>query len=94
MIKIYNPKSLKEIDKLRNEGNYNAPFSVLEAMNKVEINADTSKVEAMVESSTEASLSATLELYEKIEDNKKYFEAKQTEAVLAIYEEIGGLIND
>ena len=91
MIKIYNEKSIKEINELREKGLYNAPFSVLEEMNKVEVKADTKKLEEDIKDSEEASAMAIVEIYEAIDMAKAEIEKAQSQAVIEIYESIGGL---
>ena len=56
MIKIQNAKPIKEINELREQGLYNAPYSVQEAANGVKIESpDTKEIEDKI-----ASLEATL----------------------------------
>ena len=43
MIKVYNQKSLSDIEELREKGLYNAPFSVHEAANGVKIESPDTK---------------------------------------------------
>lgn len=94
MIKIYNPKPLEEIQELRDKGLYNAPFSVLEAMGKVEIKTDTKKLEEDMKESEEASAMAIVEIYEDIDKTvakaKKELEEAQSQAIIEIYESMGG----
>ena len=91
MIKIYNPKPLEEIQDLRDKGLYNAPFSVLEEMNKVEVKADTKKLEEDIRESEEASAMAIVEIYEAIDMSRKEIEEAQSQAIIEIYESMGGL---
>lgn len=91
MIKIYNPKPLEEIQDLRDKGLYNAPFSVLEEMNKVEVKADTKKLEEDIRESEEASAMAIVEIYEAIDMARKEIEEAQSQAIIEIYESMGGL---
>ena len=91
MIKIYNPKSLEEIQDLRDKGLYNAPFSVLEEMNKVEVKADTKKLEEDIRDNEEASAMAIVEIYEAIDMARKEIEEAQSQAIIEIYESMGGL---
>lgn len=95
MIRIYNEKAISEIDKLREKGLYNAPFSVLEEMNKVEIKTDTKKLEEDMKESEEASAMAVVEIYEAIDKTiakaKKDLEEAQSQAIIEIYESIGGV---
>ena len=91
MIKISNKKSIKEINELRDKGLYNAPFSVLEEMNKVEVKADTEKLEEDIRENEEASAMAIVEIYEAIDMAKKEIEEAQSQAIIEIYETMGGL---
>lgn len=91
MIKIYNSKSLEEIQDLRDKGLYNAPFSVLEEMNKVEVKADTKKLEENIRDNEEASAMAIVEIYESIDMARKEIEEAQSQAIIEIYETMGGL---
>lgn len=91
MIKIYNPKPLEEIQDLRDKGLYNAPFSVLEEMNKVEVKADTKKLEEDIRESEEASAMAIVEIYEAIDMARQEIEEAQSQAIIEIYETMGGL---
>ena len=91
MSKISNAKSIKEINELRDKGLYNAPFSVLEAMGKVEVKADTEKLEEDIRENEEASAMAIVEIYEAIDMAKKEIEEAQSQAIIEIYETMGGL---
>lgn len=91
MIKIYNPKPLEEIQDLRDKGLYNAPFSVLEEMNKVEVKADTKKLEEDIKDKEEASAMAIVEIYEAIDMARQEIEEAQSQAIIEIYESMGGL---
>ena len=91
MIKISNAKSIKEINELRDKGLYNAPFSVLEEMNKVEVKADTEKLEEDIRENEEASAMAIVEIYEAIDMANKEIEEAQSQAIIEIYETMGGL---
>lgn len=49
MIKVYNQKSLNDIEELREKGLYNAPFSVQENANNIKIESpDTKALEKKV----------------------------------------------
>lgn len=43
MIKVYNKKSIDEINELREKGLYNAPFSVQESANGIKIESPDTK---------------------------------------------------
>lgn len=91
MIKIYNKKSIKEINELRDKGLYNAPFSVLEAMNKVDVGADHSEIEEKIEENELNSQMAIVEIYEAIDKAKKEIKDAQELAIVEIYETLGGM---
>ena len=91
MIKVYNKKSLKEIEELREKGLYNAPFAVHESANGLNIgSADTKALEKKIKSledklesveskDVEAEAYDDSKLLEKIENlGKQLSEANQT----------------
>lgn len=90
MIKIYNPKSLEEIQNLRDKGLYNAPFSVLEAMGKVNLPSDGGKVQEKLVEIEMANAEAMAGMFETIEKAKKELETKQAESMVQIFEMMGG----
>lgn len=90
MIKIYNPKSLEEIQELRDKGLYNAPFSVLEAMGKVNLPSDGGKVKEKLVEIEMANAEAMAGMFETIENAKKELETKQAESMVQIFEMMGG----
>ena len=91
MIKISNKKSIKEINELRDKGLYNAPFSVLEAMGKVDIGANHSEIEEKLQEIKMANAAALVGMFEAIENTKKELELKQAESVVEMFEMIGGM---
>ena len=91
MIKITNAKSIKEINELRDKGLYNAPFSVLEAMGKVDIGANHSEVEEKLQENELNSQMAIVEIYEAIDKAKKEIKDAQEMAIVEIYENLGGM---
>lgn len=91
MIKIFNKKSIKEINELRDKGLYNAPFSVLEAMGKVDVRADHSEIEEKIEENELNSQMAIVEIYEAIDKAKKEIKDAQEMAIVEIYETLGGM---
>lgn len=91
MIKIYNPKPLDEIQELRDKGLYNAPFSVLEAMGKVNVGGGNSEIEAKLEENELNSEMAIVEIYEAIDQAKKEIKDAQEIAIVEIYETLGGM---
>ena len=91
MIKISNQKSIKEINELRDKGLYNAPFSVLEAMGKVDIGADHSEVEEKLQEIELNNAMAMAGMFESIANTKRELEENQAESMVAIFEMMGGL---
>ena len=91
MIKISNAKSIKEINELRDKGLYNAPFSVLEAMGKVDIEAGHGEIEAKIEEGELNSQMAIVEIYEAIDKAKQEIKDAQEIAIVEIYETLGGM---
>lgn len=93
MIKIFNEKSIREINELRDKGLYNAPFSVLEAMGKVDIGGDHGEIKERVEENEIKSQMAVVEIYEAIDTAKKEIKDAQAQAIVEIYEALGGVNN-
>ena len=93
MIKIYNQKSIKEINKLRDKGLYNAPFSVLEAMGKVELPSGSAEVDKKLAENEMNSQMAIVEIYEAIDKAKQEIKDAQELAIVEIYETLGGKNN-
>ena len=90
MIKIYNKKSIKEINELRDKGLYNAPFSVLEAMNKVDVGADHSEIEKKIKEVEMSSALATVNIYQMVDKIKQELELEQAKNLVEMYKMIGG----
>lgn len=97
MIKVYNPKHISEINKLRDEGLYNAPFSVLEAMGKVEIGKDNEEIKTKINEIKTSQDEFVVTTYEEIarvesEQNKaiKDLQDKQEQAIVELYEIMAG----
>ena len=91
MIKISNAKSIKEINELRDKGLYNAPFSVLEAMGKVDIGADHSEIEEKLQEIELNNALATVNAYKMVEDAKQEVLQEQAKAIVDVYMSIGGM---
>ena len=91
MIKISNKKSIKEINELRDKGLYNAPFSVLEAMGKVDIEAGHGDIEAKLAEIEMNNAMAMAGMFESIASAKRELEEKQAESMVAMFEMMGGL---
>lgn len=90
MIKVFNEKSIKEINELRDKGLYNAPFSVLEAMGKVDIGANHSEVEAKLEEIEMNNAMATVNIYQMVHKIKQELELEQAKNLVEMYKMIGG----
>ena len=90
MIKVYNKKSLKEIEELREKGLYNAPFAVQESANGVNIgSADTKALEEKIES-LEKQLS---EANQTIEDYVSKTD-KQAKTIAELNKDLDVLVGD
>lgn len=90
MIKIFNKKSIKEINELRDKGLYNAPFSVLEAMGKVDVGGDHSEIEEKLKEIEMSSALATVNIYQMVDKIKKELELEQAKNLVEMYKMIGG----
>ena len=90
MIKIYNEKSIKEINELRDKGLYNAPFSVLEAMNLVDMGVDHSEIEKKIKEVEMSSALATVNIYQMVDKIKQELELEQAKNLVEMYKMIGG----
>ena len=90
MIKIYNQKSIKEINELRDKGLYNAPFSVLEAMGKVDVGGDHSEIEEKLKEIELNSAVATVNIYQMVDKIKQELELEQAKNLVEMYKMIGG----
>ena len=90
MIKISNKKSIKEINELRDKGLYNAPFSVLEAMGKVDIGANHSEVEAKLKEIEMNNAMATVNIYQMVDEIKQELEIEQAKNLVEMYKMFGG----
>ena len=90
MIKISNEKSIKEINELRDKGLYNAPFSVLEAMGKVDIGVNHSEVEAKLKEIELNNAVATVNTYQMVDKIKQELELEQAKNLVEMYKMIGG----
>lgn len=90
MIKIFNEKSIKEINELRDKGLYNAPFSVLEAMNLVDMGVDHSEIEKKIKEVEMSSALATVNIYQMVDKIKQELELEQAKNLVEMYKMIGG----
>lgn len=91
MIKISNKKSIKEINELRDKGLYNAPFSVLEAMGKVDVGGDHSEIEEKIQEIELNNALAAVSFYKMVEDAKQEVLEEQAKAIVDVYVSIGGM---
>lgn len=91
MIKIFNEKSIKEINELRDKGLYNAPFSVLEAMGKVELPSDSGEVNKKIELIKDENAMAAVTFYQMVEEAKKEILDEQAKAIVDVYKSLGGM---
>ena len=91
MIKISNKKSIKEINELRDKGLYNAPFSVLEAMGKVDVGGDHSEIEEKLQEIELNNAMAAVSVYKMVEDAKQEVLEEQARAIVDVYMSIGGM---
>ena len=91
MIKIFNEKSIKEINKLRDKGLYNAPFSVLEAMCKVDIGGDRSEIEEKLQEIEMNNAMAAVSFYKMVEEAKQEVLEEQAKAIVDLYKSLGGM---
>lgn len=90
MIKIFNKKSIKEINELRDKGLYNAPFSVLEAMGKVDVGGDHSEIEEKLQEIELNNALATVNIYQMVDKIKQELELEQAKNLVEMYKMIGG----
>ena len=90
MIKISNKKSIKEINELRDKGLYSAPFSVLEAMGKVDVGGDHSEIEEKLQEIEMNNAMATVNIYQMVDEIKQELEIEQAKNLVEIYKMFGG----
>ena len=91
MIKISNAKSIKEINELRDKGLYNAPFSVLEAMGKVDVGANHGEIEEKLQEIELNNAVAAVSFYKMVEDAKQEVLEEQAKAIVDVYMSLGGM---
>lgn len=89
MIRVSNPKPISEINRLRDMGLYNAPFSVHEAIESIDIK-DSLAREKIEEAEIGQAMSLA-SIYEAMEEMKKDMEIKQMMAIAEVYENVGGM---
>ncbi|MBA7490437.1 hypothetical protein ES702_00975 [subsurface metagenome] len=89
MIKINNPKPLKEIEELREKGLYNAPFSVLESVDLSKLKTqefDDSEIQQRIDDVEFMQSEFMVDAYEQMNEIK----TSQEQAVVEIYETLLG----
>lgn len=89
MIKVQNPKPLKEIEELREKGLYNAPFSVLESVDLSKLKTqefDDSEIQQRIDDVEFMQSEFMVDAYEQMNEIK----TSQEQAVVEIYETLLG----
>mgnify|MGYP006911661947 CR=1 FL=1 len=86
MIKILNPKPLKEIEDLRQKGLYNAPFSVQENANLVKLKFDDSEIVKRLDEAEFSQSEFMVDTYEQLDKIKD----RQDQAIIEVYETLLG----
>lgn len=84
MIKIYNKKSLKEINEMRERGLYESSFTLADRVDELGEAVDSFPL---------SQAEAITEVYEAMEALKADIEQEQAEAVVGLYESLGGGLN-
>ena len=86
MINVINPKPISEIDELRDKGLYNAPFSVLEAMGKIDLGKADEEILKEIRGIKDSQAEFVVTTYEEI----ARVEEKQDQAIVELYESVLG----
>jgi len=86
LIDIINPKPISEIDELRDKGLYNAPFSVLEAMGKIDLGKADEEILNEIRGIKDSQAEFVVTTYEEI----ARVEEKQDQAIVELYESVLG----
>ena len=89
MIKINNPKPLKEIEELREKGLYNAPFSVLENVDLSKLKPqefDDSEIQQRIDDVEFMQSEFMVSAYEQMDKIK----TRQEQAIIEVYETLLG----
>lgn len=84
MIKVYNKKSLAEINEMREKGLYNPSFSLVDKVDELGEAVDSFPL---------SQAEAITEVYEAMKALKTDIEQEQAEAVVGLYESLGGGLN-
>ena len=89
MIKVFNKKSIGEINELREKGLYNAPFSVLESVDLSKLKTqefDDSEIQQRIDDVEFMQSEFMVDAYEQMNEIK----TSQEQAVVEIYETLLG----
>ena len=89
MIKVYNKKSIAEINELREKGLYNAPFSALESVDLSKLKTqefDDSEIQQRIDDVEFMQSEFMVDTYEQMNEIK----TSQEQAVVEIYETLLG----
>lgn len=89
MIKVFNKKSIAEINELREQGLYNAPFSVLESVDLSKLKTqefDDSEIQQRIDDVEFMQSEFMVDAYEQMNEIK----TSQEQAVVEIYETLLG----
>ncbi len=86
MIKILNPKPLKEIEELRQKGLYNAPFSVQENANAINFKFDDSEIVKRLDEAEFSQSEFMVDTYEQLDKLKD----RQDQSIIEVYETLLG----
>lgn len=89
MIKVYNKKSIAEINELREKGLYNAPFSALESVDLSKLKTqefDDSEIQQRIDDVEFMQSEFMVDAYEQMNEIK----TSQEQAVVEIYETLLG----
>lgn len=84
MIKVYNKKSLAEINEMREKGLYNPSFSLVDRVDELGDAIETFPIDQA---------EAVTGIYEALDAFKADIEKSQAEAIVDIYETLGGGLN-
>lgn len=89
MIKVFNKKPISEINELREQGLYNAPFSVLESVDLSKLKTqefDDSEIQQRIDDVEFMQSEFMVDAYEQMNEIK----TSQEQAVVEIYETLLG----
>lgn len=89
MIKVFNKKPISEINELREQGLYNAPFSVLESVDLSKLKTqefDDSEIQQRIDDVEFMQSEFMVSAYEQMDKIK----ARQEQAIIEVYEAVLG----